>query len=703
MILTIRKPQRYVLFNCSFQISLTIPQEPPAKSRKVSTAHISPRQESPPPTGPVKISDLDGVRQGPAKLIKKHLHLAVEAAIKQGVYSLSKGDTLNAKVERLTCQLEDAVYSTHPDQQAYAAQCRSLALNFKNNQELCNGLLSREPGSYTPSALAAMNSDDMQSMEKKEETAKMKALADKQAIMVSDDGPRIRRTHKGEEVIEDDNALPTDGTTSTSRRRSRIDPNGKMAARSRENSYTEAVELPENINTTRSGDDIRSKVTPKQPLNIDTKPQPTPVRKASNSDNFDINKVFSSVQSPTSASHIRRPSTFLPNAPPVNGPGVDADIDKMLQDDVVESPPYSPAEYDYDPEIIWRGSVTMDSIAKFPGTAKHVGGADVSKNIPWSDVLQKDLRIAGRIDQEKANEYLCSLRYSPPTDVVVVNVTPQGEAATMAFNELFDYFQSRGKYGVLANKGVGNIRDTYLVPVPPSPANLPDFITNLDGQRMPEVRGEKMIVIALVIKNDERSAEVQSPGLNRGTQSPGVLAAQNHAVQGHAQRQMSASGMSPNMSPIPPQGGNSNPFSAPPQQQQQNAPTQSVLQGPPLLQGPLAYPPQQQQVEMEAARRRAEEERIRLQREGEARAVHILGEFVNAPTVAFLMPQAFQMRDLEWGIIRGILEGDERARGDLQHLSQVLEVRMAGEGENNLGQQGAGQGQNQLPNPPANA
>ncbi len=131
------------------------------------------------------------------------------------------------------------------------------------------------------------------------------------------------------------------------------------------------------------------------------------------------------------------------------------------------------------------------------------------------------------------------------------------------------------------------------------------------------------------------------------------------------------------MSPIPPQGNST--FSAPSQQQQPNMSTQPTLQGPPLLQGPLAYPPQQQQAEMEAARR-SEVERIRLQRDGEIRAVPILGEFVNAPTVAFLMPQAFQMRDEEWAIIRSILEDDERARVDLQHLSQVLEVRMAREG-----------------------
>ena len=57
-------------------------------------------------------------------------------------------------------------------------------------------------------------------------------------------------------------------------------------------------------------------------------------------------------------------------------------------------------------------------------------------------------------------------------------------------------------------------------------------------------------------------------------------------------------------------------------------------------------------------------------------ARRILGNHVNAPTVAFLIPQAYQMRQVEWDVIRGILETDEKSRVDLQHLSQVLEFRM---------------------------
>ncbi|PMD30906.1 SPOC-domain-containing protein [Hyaloscypha variabilis F] len=622
-------------------------KEPVSKVRKVSSQPAQPAQPtqpaSPPRTLSVKILDLESNRQGSARFIHKSLLQSIPVAIKAGVFALNKGDDVTLKAERLAVEIEDAVHNTHAEKNAYGKQSRAIGFNLKQNQELTNGLLTR---SLTPYALASMTSDDMASKELKRETAEMKARSDKQAIMVSDDGPRIRRTHKGDEMVEEDNfAVPNDSTMSTSRRRSMIDPNAEMAARSRENSPGEQVELPDSIDDHRSRDDIRGHAVPKYPLNIDTK-APQPVRKPSGSADFDINKVFSSVQSPLTAHHARRQSTN--NAPPSQGPGVDPEIDKLLQDDEGnESPPYSPAEYSSDPEIIWRGAVTMDSIAKFPAVAKHIGGADISQTIPWSDILQKDLRVAGRIDQEKANEYLCSLRYSPPTDVVVVNVTPTGEAAAQGFSELYDYFQSKTRYGVLTNKGVGNIRDTYLVPIPPNPGNLPDFIINLEGHRVPEVRPEPMILVALVIRHENHSAPPQG--------SEGAAESQSPSMIGHPQRQMSMSGPAPAMSPIAPQGS---------------------------FQGPPPHLVSQSPMPDEAARRQQQEQqRLHDQQVGEVNARGILGEFVDAPTVAFLMPQAYQMRPVEWQVIRRILAEDEKARVDLQHLSQVLEVRMAEESQ----------------------
>jgi hypothetical protein len=318
----------------------------------------------------------------------------------------------------------------------------------------------------------------------------------------------------------------------------------------------------------------------------------------------------------------------------------------------MESPPYSPAEYPSDPDVVWRGAVIMDSIAKFSGVAKHVAGGDLSKPLgtlpitPWSDLLQKELRIAGRIDHIKANEYLCSLRYSPPTNISVVQVTPTGEESAAEFKIMYDYFHSKDRYGVLTNNGISNIRDTYLVPVAPSPAPFPDFLRNLNDQFLPEVRSEPTLLVVLVVRQesgwqaDPRSfdgsipIDGQSPSLllNPQFQHPSVSAVQ------------SAPG--PAMSPIVPQ----NPtfgisHSSPPPPQQQN---------------PLD-PDQARQLQQE---------------QGTTTARRILGPRVNDPTVGFLMPNAHRMRPLEWELVRDILETDERSRTDLLHLSSSLERRI---------------------------
>lgn len=599
---------------------------------------------SPPSDLPTKISDLESEQQGQATLIKKSLVQCIPHAIEDRYYTLRPDDTIDAKAERLAIQIETAVRSTHPNKSASIKQIRAIFSNLKQNQELCNGLLTQ---SLTPQTLAVMTTDDMASKELKRKTAIMKAQADKQSIMITDDGPRIRRTHKGEEIIEGENNPNdySDVPMSAARRREMLDPNAGMGDRSRSHSPENEVEVPEIPEDYPSQDRVRGSATPKTPLNIDTK-QAT-LRKGSNqgsaTGNFDINKVFSSVQSPNPSAnkqrgnvdHYRRMSGHVP---PANGPGDDPDVDKMLQDDN-ESPPYSPIEDIPDPDLVWRGTVSMDGVAKFPAYAKQVAGPDLSRNrmqTPWSDLLNKDLKVHGRIDEDKANEYLCGLRYSPPSDVIIINITPASPSSE--FLDMYNYFHDKKRYGVLANKGPGNVRDTYLVPVPPGPGNIPDFVVNLSEHKLPEDRPEPSLLVTLVVRNGwQQPSQLQGLDGTADPQSP-------LTAGGFAQRQMSMSHSGPAMSPSPlvPQGSfhPSTPSSVKPDERYQQ--------------------------------HNFEEQRRAAQAEGEAVAFRILGEYARAPTVAFLMPQAYQMRDLEWQTIRSILERDEKAQNDLKHLSEVL-------------------------------
>ncbi len=73
----------------------------------------------------------------------------------------------------------------------------------------------------------------------------------------------------------------------------------------------------------------------------------------------------------------------------------------------------------------------MNTIANIPMTAKHVAGCNLKKSIDldWNKLVPRTLRIAGRIDEEKAITYLCSLRFSEPTDIVVAALTPSSDTS----------------------------------------------------------------------------------------------------------------------------------------------------------------------------------------------------------------------------------------------------------------------------------
>lgn len=108
----------------------------------------------------------------------------------------------------------------------------------------------------------------------------------------------------------------------------------------------------------------------------------------------------------------------------------------------------------------------MQGVAEFGGIGKHVAGANLSASVPWAQLMPETMNIEGRIDIDRASEYLCGLRWSQTTDVSVVAITPiDEEDSKTAFNKLFQYFIDRKRYGVVGKNAVKELKDTYLVPL----------------------------------------------------------------------------------------------------------------------------------------------------------------------------------------------------------------------------------------------
>lgn len=606
------------------------------KIRRVSENEAVPVQSNyaPPPDLAKTVTELPPGRLGPAKALFKSITHALTNLQKQGNLTLEGGTSIESRAESLGLQIERAVFDTHPatkGQKEYSQQIKTLTHNLKTNLELCSGLVA---GTSSPNTLAVMTSEQLATSEMQRQTAELRAKVEKQSILPSaETGPRIRRTHKGEEVIDDEtfnnSEAPPPIPTAPRRRISQPVKNEPTGG--------DQVDLASHPAQTQTPDGEGKQRSPSNP-------------------NFNIAEVFSHVKSPTSTQN-RRPSA---PAGPATGPGVDPDVDRMLQDEN-ESPPYSPTEDTSDPDVVWRGSLAMSSIADFQATAKHIGGADFSKLGSWSKLIPKKLTVAGRIQQQSAIEYLCGLRYSNLTDIIVVHIAPVSPASQPEFNALINYFVSKKRYGVIGDKVVGNVRDTYLVPVPAGEDNHPEFMLNLADNKIPKGRSEAMLLAVFVYRNDpeqlKQMKDAQGPN-PQDTPTP----------TGYAPRSNSTSG--PAFSPATPQG----PF--PPHQY--NGHLQSTtpvpIPQPPHMSRPppppVAAPPQTSTPMSEAQKAQA-------QQAGQVMAQEVLGPLITVPTVQFLLPQAYQMSRKEWEVIREVYNRDPKAREDLVYLGALLEKESA--------------------------
>jgi hypothetical protein len=658
------------------------------KMRRVSENEAVPvgPEYTPPEDLATSISELPSSRVGPAKALKKSLGHILGGMAKSGDLSVPADSSVDAMAEMYALQIERAVLDTHPatkGQKEYGQQIKSLTFNLKNNPEICHGLVR---GVHTPPTLAVMTSDQLASAELQRQTAEMKARAEKQSILYTGEtGPRVRRTHKGEEVVEDESAVPMNDAPQPSRR-------AVPQLQQPQHIKHESIDSPQ-------GDSF-GQHSPSNP-------------------NFDIGKVFSSVPAGAAGANLRRSSSAA------NGPGFDPDVDRMLLDDGDDydndSPPYSPTDdVPSDPGVVWRGTLAMSSIADFQATARYIAGFDFGKVQPWSNLMFKRMTVAGRIHQQKAIEYLCGLRYSQLTDVVVVNIEPVSAESRGQFNALVDYFVGKKRYGVIGEKVAGNVRDTYLVPVPPGDNGYPEFMLNLQDNLLPQTRTEPMLLAVYVYRSDPEQLKMQqqqglpltpqtkeaAPLAPAVQQTPVPIplpagAAQNAGAGGFSQRSNSISA-GPAFSPATPQAPGFPPQSVsttpvpipqpphmnrpPPAKASSNSPPAAATPVPIPQQGQVSVPPQQQQPapvqqSMHGSPPRpseaVEEERKQKQLEGERIAHQVLGPHIRVSTVHYLLPQAWQMSQREWEIIRDIYDNDVRARDDLKYLGTLIENHTA--------------------------
>ena len=509
--------------------------------------------------------------------------------------------------------------------EAYKSQMRTISYNVKKNIQLRNRVLN---GEISAQRLASMDAQEMASDEQQKKDAAMKKELEKQHTIVQDQAPRIRRTHKGEEYVDESHQVAAESTKSHApvRRSSGID--------GEETRSPEAMSPRETAQAGRPTSQGRPKPS------IDTK------RKSSA--NFNIDNVWSTVQGSPDAAQQRFPE-LQPHEPTVRehagpGTGADADIDALLKDEDAESVPYSPKDYEATDGTIWQGVVNGGALGRFHCTAKYAAGCSVdSLHMTYHDLIPTEIGISGRIDPTKADEYLCGLQYSQSSDVIVVSIAmPHDPIGAEQFTKLFQYFKSRSRYGVGTQHRNAAIKDIYLIPLDVGDT-LPGLLNLLENKFSSPV-GEKMFMLPFVIKN----TELPYNAANRDTSA----AAPPTPIQHTPVTPYDGLGTQGGPHDFPPHP------SLPYHQSSNGTPTPATL---PPGAPPYQHPPYPQQQGPPPAAIAAQQ---------------VLGpELSRAPAVLQLVAQAPNAGLEEMTVVRDCIAEDPRAAHDLSVLTNALQMR----------------------------
>lgn len=637
------------------------------QARKGSTAaEPTPRQGSVTEKATAEVAGTpeeigNAARRSCANALVKLFVDQIHEAQKQGTYQLPEGKSVEDVARPLGLSIEHAMYlnicgGTGEPNEPYKSQLRTILFNVKKNTSLRDRLLV---GSLAPNTLSTMSTQDMASEELQQKDAEIKREAEKQHIIVQEQGPRIRRTHKGEELVEDDNqAVASESIfSSTAARRAVLEADGHS---------------PSTAGAARSA-------SPK----IQRPPEASETRTAT-----DFNGTARAHSPDGTGEHLfPEAPVHLPQPLPTGKVQADEEIDKLLKDEDAESPPYSPKEYQSG--VIWRGKVSMHPVAEFTSTARHIGGADLSGRIPWSQLVPPTLLVDGRIDIQLAGNYLCGLRFSTSTDVTVLSMSaPDSPAERAQFDKLFNYFVDRKRYGVVGKHPLPAVKDTYIIPIEAGASKKPEFIELLENNSIEDPTPDRILLAVFVVKTSEHI--IPSNSLPEQQPTPSHPSQNNHAM---------AAASPVTSTPLPQHTQYTNPAV---RSVSQASPAPSTLSGSPHPAYNNAVqsqaPPQQpsyptaaaqysqyqtqhapQQVQQPHLQQLQQQQQPQAPLVGAAAAAQVLGPQAKAPAIEQLLQMAPNADVAQLSVVRDILARNPAAANDYEQLMQAIMQVQAGQ------------------------
>jgi hypothetical protein len=577
------------------------------------------------------VGDIDALPQNQkaiAEKLRDTLVPLISTASESRGYRIPDGQTAKSLAAKLTLQMCHAAFDLYGEptgsSSPYFIKMRTIMFNVKKNTVLVDRLLS---GSLKTDDLVSMEAEEMASEDKQREYAAMREAAEKQMILTEETGPRLRKTHKGEEIVGED-TFENDH-----------DDFKQPTLRERE-SITEDTAMQSPIGTRPPESPAGA---PRGPTDSDAS-QAEHARRASA--NFDINSVFDKVRSPQHDQQTflqrRQSSMHMQDKP--QAAVDDADVDRLLKD---EDNDVEMSGYSSDPTVCWQGSINMQSMEPFDAVARFVAGGDFGQIVPWEKLLTNTVAIQGRIESTKGNDYIQNIGHTESHEVSILAVSPVTTDGRTIMDHLYEYFHSRGRWGVVPVEGNDILRDLYVIPIEEGGSNLPPFIDMLEYCTIETPRKEHMLILAMVAKLPE--VKPQLPPTQHFERYPEQDIAAGQAPQPILNSAPSpfTNPHAPQMSPVSaayPPGQYGNPFAAP------AAYMVPVQQPTP----PMNAPPHHQIP----------------------KALEILGPYIDAPVIVTILGSSLSQNsavsELQMINLRHIVETVPEARDNISVLTNHL-------------------------------
>lgn len=336
----------------------------------------------------------------------------------------------------------------------YMNKIRSIQFNLRKNHALADEVLR---GGINPTRLAEMSTDEMANKELKEYMARVRIQAEINVTLVTTDGPRIRKTHKGEELVE-----PLRESSRSPKPEAILFPSAiEKDASNDPEEVRRGRQLTtqdfKNINVVRSATSLGFW---NSGTNSSSEISNSPNRGKKLSALYGFNLAQDNLYSSEDSDRYSPPPCLA---------GVVSSLIGQSQREKSSSPLNifdSPWKGQMTTSLAaerWVGRIEMKGIEGICTTGELMGGPESIFGTSWSTILDEIIHLDFDASPGVANNHLKDLCITNSTSVMVVRLNPMDKADETRWAELFDYFRSIGRYGVIGKNYLGCISAMYLI------------------------------------------------------------------------------------------------------------------------------------------------------------------------------------------------------------------------------------------------